>query len=218
MTRNIPRSMLSIIAILAAFTTVAHAGPPLICHAIEIGQAKTLPWIDLNYQKGSTAYDVKNLAADTLNILDTDSSVLVHMETLRRAALYARQEQHAAKELLVRLRARAGNADAARPADALAWFDVGYLAAAYKEWLGRGEPNPAAGLDGYSMVEKAISLRGEDAEMEFGAALITLAGPEGDHQEHTRRAMAGSKSDPLLARNLNLRFNQQTMAELLKEH
>jgi len=208
--------LISTVAILAGFTTFAYAGPPLVCHPIEIGQAKTLPWVDLNYQKGSGDYDLKNLAHDTLAILDSDSSVLVHMETLRRATLYARQDQQAAKELLVRLRARAGNADTARPADSLAWFDVGYLAETYKQWLGRTEPNPAAGLDGYGLVKKAISLRGEDAEMEFAAALITLKGPENDRQDHTRRAMAGGKSDPLLAQNLESRFNRQTISELLK--
>jgi len=215
MTRRIPRFTLSIMAILAAFTTAAYAGPPLVCHAIEIGQAKTLPSVDLNYRKGSTAYDLKNLATDALSILDADSSVLVHMETLRRATLYARQDPQVAKELLIRLQARAGNAETAHPANALAWFDVGYLAATYKEWFGKQEANPAAGLDGYALVKKAITLRGEDAEMEFAAALITLAGPERDHQEHTRRAVAGSNSDPLLAKNLDLRFNQQTVSELL---
>jgi len=208
------RLAISIVAVLFAFTTFAQAGPPLICHAIEIGQAKSLPWVEFNH-RGSTDYDLKNLTRDTLAILDSNTPVLVRMETLRRATIYAREDPQVAKELITRLQARAANSDAAGHPDALAWFDVGYLAEAYKQWMGKGEPNPAAGLDGYALVKKALSLRGQDSEMEFAAALITLRGPEGAHQDHARKAMAGAKNDPLLARNLGSDFNHQTIAELL---
>jgi hypothetical protein len=70
-------------------------------------------------------------------------------------------------------------------------------------------------LDGYALVKKALSLRGQDSEMEFAAALITLWGRVGAHQDHARKAMAGAKNDPLLARNLSSNFNHQTIAELL---
>jgi hypothetical protein len=117
--------------------------------------------------------------------------------------------------LITRLQERAANSDAAGHPDALAWFDVGYLTEAYKQWLGKGEPNPAAGLDGYSWVRKAISLRGSDPEMEFAAAMITLPGPDGDHRDHVQKAMAGAKYDPLLAQNLASNFNHETISELL---
>jgi hypothetical protein len=123
------------------------------------------------------------------------SSALLWRDSILRTA-------HRNKELITRLQARAANSNAAGRADALAWFDVGYLAEAYKQWMGKGEPNPASGFDGYSWVRKAISWRGSDPEMEFAAALITLRGSEGARQDHTRKAMAGAKSDPLLARNL----------------
>jgi len=206
------RPVLSTVAILA-FTAFAHAGPPLICHPIEIGQARSLPWVELNYKR-DTSYDLKNLSQDTLAILDSTTSVLVRMETLRRATIYARQDPQAAKELITRLQARAADSDAAGRPDALAWFDVGYLAEAYKQWMGKGEPNPAAGLDGYSLVRKAISLRGSDPEMEFAAAMITLLGPDGAHRDHVQKAMAGAKHDPLLAQNLASTFNHQTISEL----
>jgi hypothetical protein len=206
-----------IAAILVGLTTLAEAGPPLICHPIEIGKAKSLPWVDLNYQKGSGGYDLKNLPRDTLAILDSTAPVLVRMETLRRATLYARQDPQAAKELLTRLHARAANLDATGHLGALAWFDIGYLAETYKQWLGKGEPNPATGIDGYAWVEKAISLRGQDAEMEFAAALITLGRPESDHRDHVRKALAGAKNDPLLAQNLASSFNRQTVSELLTD-
>jgi hypothetical protein len=208
------RRALSVAAVLLGFTTCAHAGPPLICHPIEIGQAKTLPWVDLSYQKGSGGYDLENLTRDTLAILDSNPSVLVQMETLRRATIYARQDPQVAKELLTRLEARAANSDAGNPG-ALAWFDVGYLAETYKQWMGKGEPNPASGLDGYGWVRKAISLRGSDPQMEFAAALITLSGSEGDRNDHVEKAIAGAKTDPLLAQNLASHFNLRTIAETL---
>jgi hypothetical protein len=211
--RPFVRYAISIGAILLGLTTVAQAGPPLICHAIEIGQAKSLPWVDFN-RKASWDYDLKNLTRDTLAILDSGAPVLVRMETLRRATIYARQDPHVAKELITRLQARAADSDAAGHPDALAWFDLGYLAAAYRQWIGpgtpyfKGEPNPATDLDGYVLIEKALTLRGQDPEMEFAAALVTLRGSEGDHQDHARKAVAGVKTDPLLAQNLASGFNR----------
>lgn len=208
------RLAISLVAVLFVFTNFAQAGPPLICHPIEIGQAKSLPWVDWTH-RGSTDYDLKNLTRDTLAILDSNTPVLVRMETLRRATIYAHQDTQVAEELITRLQVRAANSDDARQSDALRWFDVGYLVEAYKQWMGKGEPNPAAGLDGYALVKKALSLRGQDSEMEFAAALITLRGPDGAHRDHARKAMAGAKNDPLLAWNLGSNFNHQTIAELL---
>jgi len=208
------RLAISTVAVLLGFTAFAHAGPPLICHPIEIGQAKSLPWVEFNH-RGSTVYDLNNLSRDTLAILDSRTPVLVRMETLRRSTIYSRQDLQVAKELITRLQARVANSDAAGRPDALAWFDVGSLAEAYKQWMGKGEPNPAAGLDGYSWVKKAISLRGSDPEMEFAAALITLPGPDSAHRDHVQKAMARAKNDPLLAQNLASNFNRQTISELL---
>lgn len=211
--RLFARLATGMVAILFGLTTSAHAGPPLICHVIEIGQAKSLPLVDP--WKVNAGYDLKNLTRDTLAILDGTTPVLVRMETLRRATIYARQDPQAAKELLTRLQARAANSDATGHPEALAWFDAGYLIEAYKQWIGKGEPNPATGLDGYRLILKAIGLRGQDSEMEFAAALVTLKDPEKDRQDHARKALAGAKNDPLLAQNLASDFNRQTIAELL---
>ena len=212
--RAFPRLAISIAVVLVGFTSYAQAGPPLICHPIEIGQAKSLPWIDWN-QKGTGGYDLKTLTRDTLAILDSSAPVLLRMETLRRATIYARQDPQVAKELLTRLQARAANSTDSGLSEALAWFDVGYLIETYQQWIGKAEPNPAAGLDGYAWVKKAVRLRGQDPEMEFAAALITLTGPESDHREHARKAMAGASNDPLLAQNLASDFHSQTVSELL---
>jgi len=203
-----------LLAVVLTCAAQLFAGPPLICHAIEIGQAQTLPWVDLNYRRGDGSYNLQNLAKDTLAILDSNPAVLVRMETLRRATLYARQDPQATKELLTRLRARAMDAPTDAPG-ALAWFDFGYLAESYKQWSGKGEPNPAAGVDGYAWVMRAIQARGGDAEMEFAAALITLTAPNADHREHVQKAMAGAKTDALLAQNLASRFGSETIAGIL---
>jgi hypothetical protein len=226
----LPRFAIGLVAALLCTAIVTQAGPPLICHAIEIGDAKSLPWISHSWNlSGGETYDTKNLVRDTLEILAPETPVLVRMETLRRATLYARKDPVAAKELLARLHGRATSAESSGHPDALAWFDVGYLAETYKQWIGqnmphltdgmRMDPNPAAGVDGYAMVKKAIALRGkgDDAQMEFAAALITLSGPAEEHRQHAQKAVAGAKSDPLLTRNLAARFigpQTETMVEL----
>jgi hypothetical protein len=217
---------IALVAAVLCLASVAQAGPPLICHTIEIGQAKSLPWIGHNWNlSGGENYDTKNLVTDTLDILAPDTPVLVRMETLRRATLYARKDPLAAKELLARLHARATSAESSGRPDALAWFDTGYLAETYKQWIGQSwmrvsqdEQNPAAGVDGYALVKKALALRGSDPQMEFAAALITLSGPQEVHRQHALKAIAGAKTDPLLAQNLATHFNgpqSQTMSEML---
>ena len=221
-----PRFAIVLVAAVLCFASIAQAGPPLICHTIEIGQAKSLPWISHSWNlSGGENYDTKNLVPDTLDILAPETPVLVRMETLRRATLYARKDPLAAKELLARLHARATSAESSGHSDALAWFDVGYLAETYKQWIGQSwmrvsndEQNPAAGVDGYALVKKAIGLRDSDPQMEFAAALITLSGPQEEHRQHSLKAIAGAKTDPLLAQNLATHFNgpqSQTMSEML---
>jgi len=70
----------------------------------------------------------------------------------------------------------------------------------------RMDPNPATGTDGYAMIKKAIGLRGADPQMEFAAALITLSGPRDEHAQHAQKALAGAKTDSLLAQNLATHF------------
>ena len=207
---------------LSFLAAVAFAGPPLICHAFDIGGAKSLPWISESWNlTGEESYNSRNLATDAIAILDSNSTVLVHMETLRRATLFARKDPQAAKELLTRLVARYESTASSGHPNALAIFDAGYLAEAYEQWLGKDGSNPAYNFDGYGLVKKAIQLRGDDPQMEFAAALIAVEGAASDRLEHAQRALAGSKSDPLLARNLASRFggpNTMTLAELISQN
>jgi hypothetical protein len=212
------RSAAASVLTLFIFVTLATAGPPLICHTIDIGGAKSLPWTDHNWNlTGSESYDTKNLVADTISILDSDSTVLVHMETLRRATLYSQNDSGASRQLLLKLVARS---NAAGNAAALASFDAGYFAETLKQlqWIHKGSVNPAQGFDGFSLIRKAVQLRADDPQMAFAAALITLDGPASEHQEYARKAIAGARSDSLLARNLSTHFmssQSETMAEII---
>jgi hypothetical protein len=213
-----PRFVAVMLLVVFGFATSAFAGPPLICHPFDIGNAKSLPWAGTGWDlSGNENYDTKNLTQDTLAILDAGAPVIVRMETLRRATLYARKDPQAAKELLTRLYQRTTGTHA----DALAWFDAGYLAAALTQWSGKDQ-NSAAGIDGYSMVKKAIALRGgPDAEMEFAAALISLYPAQPEHQQHAQKAIAGAKNDPLLGKNLASHFlgsPKQTVAEAIAKN
>src|SRR5215469_3765306 len=167
--------ILALVAALAAtlaIAPIAKSGPPLICHAIDIGAAQSLPWTpDKTSLAGRADYDVHRLVSDTLGLLAPGMPVLVRMETLRRAAIYAQKDDSVAKELLGQLRARALESESAGNPAALAWFDYGYLAECYKQTRyepgvhGEGSTRSelAANVDGYSAVEKAIGLRGGDA-------------------------------------------------------
>jgi hypothetical protein len=202
----------------------ALAGPPLLCHSFNIGNAKSLPWVSHNWNlSGAESYDTNNLSADTLSILNSDATVLVHMETLRRAALYGQNDPKAAKQLLLKLIARADASSKETLAGALALFDEGYFAATLDQlhWINKGFANPAQGLDAYGLVKDAIQHRDNDAQMHFAAALITLDDPSGVQQGHAKMALVGAQSDPLLARNLSTHFmgpQSETMADMISRN
>ncbi|MGB7726809.1 MAG: hypothetical protein WBL50_02170, partial [Candidatus Acidiferrum sp.] len=166
--------------------------------------------------------NLNDLVPDTMSILDAGSTVLVHMETLRRATLYAAIDPLVSKRLLVALVARSKAAANTRAA-ALASFDAGYLAETYKqyEWISKSGNGPAHNVDGYALIKKAIQFRGNDPQMEFAAALVTLSGPAGEHAGHAQKAKAGANTDPLLARNLATHFmspQSETMAEMISRN
>jgi len=213
------RYTLGAIATFFVLTTAAVAGPPLICHPFDTGNAKSLPWISHDWNlTGSENYDTHNLASDTLAILNASQVPLIHMETLRRATLYARKDPVAAKQLLLQLVTRAKSAEASSSPDAFAFFDAAYLTEAYQQWLGEKGENPANGLDGLPWIKRAMQLRRNDPQMAFAAALITLRGPEADHREYAQLATAGAKNDELLKRNLATHFlgaQSQTMSEMI---
>lgn len=213
------RHLFTAIFLFTLFAAVSLAGPPLVCHTFDIGNAKSLPWISHNWNlTDSESYDTNNLPADTLAILDNDPTVLVHMETLRRAALYGAKDPAALKHLLLKLIAHSDGATS--NSAVVAKFDLGYFAQILTQvhWIAKDFTNPAQNLDGYALIKTSLQLRPNDPQLEFAAALVTLDGPPSDHQQYAQAAIAGAKSDTLLARNLSAHFigpQTETMAEML---
>jgi hypothetical protein len=197
------------VAFIVALAATAQAGPPLICHPFDVGTAKLLPWdaTAKSWNAPDPSYDVRNLTADTLRLLSPDAPVVLRMETLRRAAIYAARDQRSAADLLRAVMARA-ETDAGKARDPLAWFDAGYLVESYKQVssafnrnaLDVGKlPGELSSVDGYGMVKKAMLLSGSNPEMEFAASLMTRGDASADHR---RRAVAGAPAGSLLAKNL----------------
>ena len=191
---------------------LAPAGPPLICWEIEIGDAKSLPWEHGTFGRKED-YDVARLVSDTLAILTPDTPVLVRMETLRRATIYATPNgdggpkgRAAAWELVARLFARALDGETRGTPDGLAWFDAGYLVGAC------GQGGVETGFDGYAYALRGRSLVPASPELEFALALMRAMGDPKvmypAHQAHLAAALAGARDGSLLAKNLLTHLGQ----------
>ena len=84
------RRSLTAAALVLAVAAPALAGPPLLCHPFDIGTAQSLPWDGTKgWFQGRADYRLEQLVPDTEAILQPGTPVLVRMETLRRAAIYA---------------------------------------------------------------------------------------------------------------------------------
>lgn len=193
-----------------ALVAPAFAGPPLICHEIQISEtARSLPWGKDAFSK-SGSYSLADVADDTLNVLTPDAPILVRMETLRRATLYIDHKQPLADELLGRLMARALDAEAAGKPDALAWFDAGYLVQCFHQTETPTSFRPAvtkgtgaSSIAGYSWVAKAIVIdHGAHPHMDLGAALMTCDYGAAEHEQHLQRALASGAAESPEARGL----------------
>ena len=210
----------SIVTCFGAFLIVAlaagpaTAGPPLLCHPFDIDGARSLPWDGRDsWFDASPTYDVQSLAADTEALLTPSTPVLVRMETLRRAAIYASRDPKIAATLLGRLTSRAAASEQSGSVDALAFLDAAYFTEALRQisYLGSmGEFRDRTGAmravvgdaDGYALVRKSLAARPGDASLEFAAALIGADRHRDAYAAHAAKARAGAAKDPLLARNL----------------
>jgi hypothetical protein len=201
------------LGLLALITSVIYAGTPLICHPYNIGSAKSLPASDGDWKGVNPNYDRKNLVRDTLALLTPETPVIVRMETLRRAAIYATagmrgwstnsgftdEDRANTRALLDQLNERVRNS--AGPALALALFDVGF----YTETLRHTRVDMS--LNGYDVLLKALALRGSDPDMEFALALASSYPKRKEHEQHLARARAGAKAGSLLANNIASHFS-----------
>ena len=197
------------------FAPMAFAGPPLLCHPFDIGGAHSLPWGG-GWNQPAAGYDLVRLTKETEALLTPQTPVIVRMETLRRAAIYASQDGAVARELNARFASRAGKA-LTPTAKALALFDAGYFAETLQELVrlqgydmpGVGKVDTAAlraivaAGDGSVRIDQALVLRPNDAAMRFAAALVASADRRNaDFATHKRIARLGAGNDRLLARNL----------------
>jgi hypothetical protein len=191
----------------------AFAGPPLLCHPFDIGNARSLPWDGARgWANGRADYNVKNLVRDTEELLTPSTPVIVRMETLRRAALYASRDGEVAKQLLSALNARARRSAGANT-DPLALFDAGYLTETFRQITqleGESEFRSAArtlrgafdNADGYALVKKSATMKPDEPALEFAAALIALGVERASYPQHATKARQGTSKDSLLARNI----------------
>lgn len=190
----------------------AFAGPPLICHPYTIGSAKSLPG-GSDWLGASKTYDRQNLVRDTLAILTPETPIIVRMETLRRATIYATshlrgwgndkytaEDRSISAELLAKLQERTTEKDPAKRAVAL--FDAGFFA----ETLRQTGMDPR--FDGYASLVKAAQLRPGDPEVEFALALASVHPKRKEHAEHLARARAAARDGTLLANNLASHFSK----------
>lgn len=194
------------LALVAFVASPALAGPPLLCFPFEIGPATSLPWDkDNNQWKGMrTDYDVSHLTTDTVALLTPTTPIVVRMETLRRAALYATKDDKVAHGLVDTLVVRAKKSANAAPAEAaLAEFDAGYLIETLKQttYFAPSTASIVETKDGYAMVQHSLTLRNNDPSIAFAAALMTWG--KADHNAHVQRAKAGATADMLLAKNID---------------
>lgn len=226
-TRRIVRSLLLVAALGMSLATLRQpvlAGPPLICHPIEIGNAKSLPWAGKDWRDVKRDYAVSRLVADTLALLTPETPTLVRMETLRRATIYAVWAQRDAEvklavknnqvadELLDKLMERTREAVRLNKPAGLPLFDAGYLIACYRQ-SGHAVPNMP---DGYAMARKASGFSNNNPEMDFALALLSQHPQQPMHQAHLQKAIASAQEGSLLARNLVKHFGKpgQNLAAL----
>jgi hypothetical protein len=199
-----------IFALLTVGARPALAGPPLLCHPFDIAGARSLPWDGTaSWFDGADGYDISRVVEDTTSLLTPDTPVIVRMETLRRASIYASADRKVASRLLATLTGRARKPDA----DALAYLDAAYVTEALRQ-IGRLKPMGefrdrvdgvlalVADADGYALIKKSVALRPDDPALAFAAALIAAERNRDAYQSHARAARAGVERDVLLARNI----------------
>ena len=207
----------AVLAVSLGLASAALAGPPLICHPFTTGTgAPLLPWAERHqdWHSPDPAYDRKTLVVDTLRLLSQDAAILDRMENMRRATIYAEENPALAAQLLRAVVDRTKAKPADVHAQALAWFDAGYLVETYRQlglvyqhgmraaqdrWTTL-VPAELAELDGYALVQKAVALAPESrAELEFASALMSR---EPLMATHLQRAASSAAAGSLLAQNL----------------
>ncbi len=194
-----------------ALAAPALAGPPLIVHPFDIGTNASLPW---SAPKGRADYQLARLVDDTQQILLAETRALVHMETLRRAAMYASRDRETVKRLLDALTGRATAAQTAGHPDPLAYLDTAYFTEAVRQMVILPEMTPfrdhsasvndlVATRDGYEWIAKALTAWPNHVGIRYAAAVIGADRHRDQARMHAAFVRAHAAEDPLLARNLD---------------
>jgi hypothetical protein len=178
--------------VLLASAAPALAGPPLICHPVDIGTARSLPWGQgTGWDAAVKSYDVTRLTDETLRLLTPEAAIPLRRETLRRAAIYAARDPRAAGALLTAVVGRVLNAEATGRSDAMAWFDAGYLVETYRQaslvyrwdmlsgrdreaWTMKDEPR---GFDGFAWMQRAFTLSNQNPAIAQAMSLMRETAP-----------------------------------------
>jgi len=192
----------------------ALAGPPLLCHPFDIGTAQSLPWNGPGWLDGKPDYALAKLVADTEALLGASTPVIVRMESLRRASLYAGRDANVAADLLAHVTATAQLSKAEGRPSALALLDAAYVTEALRQLVANGGvtgyKDQVAGIralldgrDGQRFMRASLAAAPDDPWLEFAAALIAADTDSAAYQRHAERARAGASSDALLAKNLS---------------
>lgn len=216
--RRYPFRSSVVLLTLVAAAAVAHpafAGPPLLCHPFDIAGARSLPWDgSTGWFQGRADYDRANLMRDTEALLTPSTPVIVRMETLRRAVIYASADRTAAASLIDRLTTRARSAELAGRGTALAYLDAAYVIEAMREMGTLGREGPLAQqaanarevtreTNAMAWMQKSLAAGAGDPALDFAAALISVGHDKSAYQQHAAKARAGASRDVLLAKNLD---------------
>src|SRR5262245_30363972 len=169
MTRIRPVMMAASLSAALFAAKPALAGPPLLCFPFDIGTARSLPMGTGVWRAIDPSY-VTRLVDDTVALLTPETPVIVRMETLRRATVYASADAGVADALLKALQARAAVPTADAP---LAVFDFGYLVETYKQAkpIFKAAIPSVDHINGYQLVLKARAIAQSD-EMSRAARLM----------------------------------------------
>jgi hypothetical protein len=205
---------LSVLALLTAAQPALAGYVTWLIRPFDIGKAQSLPW-GTEWSRGRTDYVLSSLIPDTDALLTPSTPIIIRLETLRRAVIYASADRRIAERLLQTFTERARVAEQSERPDALAFLDAAFVTDALWQ-IGQHSNPPFTELsrqvlgvvpapDGYALVQKGLALHPDDPEYEFGAALIVGVRHLGEAEfiEHAGNAIAGAARDTLLLGNLD---------------
>lgn len=217
----------ALIAMLLVGSVDLQAGPPLLCHPIEIGEAQSLPWGEGAWSNDRIKLSDAEFLALTLKLLSTEAGILTRMETIRRAAVHAAERPVTAEAMLTFLRERSENPNGKGDSDAR--FNLGYMLATFEQMnvvtdhnargvsgRSRSELTLTQDLDAYALVKESAVGSERRGEIEFALALMTAHPRHPSHSVHLQNAVTAAVDGSLLAVNLVSHFGGrgETLSDL----